>query len=150
MIFQIQTWVAQIRPWIRPATKSDIQILRKCFHIGFIASIALLYEYVFTTPIQAFLILMAIGGSFMILDLSRLWIKPLNRFIITLFSPVMRKRELNTVSATTPFLLALGMLLIVFPKPLVMIAILSLAFGDAMANFIGLKFGKDKIYKNKS
>src|SRR3989338_257470 len=146
MIFHIQTLLASARP----TTRSDIHFFRKFWHAGMIFSVACLYEFVFTTKTSALFVLLVFGGGFSFLDIARLWNRPLNKFIISLFAPVMRKRELNTVSATTPFIFATAVVIACFSKPVAILALLCLAFGDVAACMVGLQYGKDLIYKKKS
>jgi len=139
-----------IFPAIRPKTKSDIQPLRKLWHMGMMLTVALLYMYVATSKEAALFWIVVIGGPEVILDLLRLRWKKLNRFVIFIFGPLMRKRELASLSSMAYFLIALFLITAIFPKPVVILAILCLAFGDPVANIVGIRFGKDMITKGKS
>ena len=160
--FQAQTLREGFRnkPWaglrtllpfsIKPATKKDIHWIRKFWHVGMIVVICYLYAKVFTTRQSALLCWLVLGCPFLLIDILRTKIRPLNVFIISLFSPLMRKRELFSPSATTPFLLSSFIVIALFPKSIAIVSMLCLAFGDVAACMIGLRFGKDKIFHNKS
>ena len=135
---------------VKPTTKKDIQWMRKFWHIGMIVVVCYLYAKVWTTKQSALLAWLAIGGPFLLLDILRTKIRPLNVFIISFFSPLMRKRELCSPSSTTPFLLSSFIVIALFPKPIAIVSMLCLAFGDVAACMIGLRFGKDKIFQKKS
>ncbi|MBI2646319.1 MAG: hypothetical protein HYW85_04720 [Deltaproteobacteria bacterium] len=124
--------------------------MRKFWHTGMIVVTCYLYAKVFPTRQSALLAWLIIGGPFLLLDLLRIKIRPLNVLIISLFSPLMRKKELFSPSATTPFLLSSFIVIALFPKPIAIVSMLCLAFGDVAACMIGLRFGKDKLFQNKS
>lgn len=145
------------KPWaglfpflFSPSTKKDIHLLRKLWHAGMTLLIVLLYAYTITDRNQALGILLSIAIPFIILDISRLWFKPLNKFIIFVFGPLMRKRELMTMSSTSPFLLAAIIVIAFFPKPIAILSLLCLGFGDVAACVVGIKFGKDELIPGKS
>lgn len=135
---------------IKPATKKDIHWMRKFWHIGMMVTVCYLYAKVFPTRQSALLVWLILGGPFLLIDILRTRVRPLNKLIISLFSPLMRKRELCCPSSTTPFLLSSFIVIALFPKPIAIVSLLCLAFGDVAACMIGLRFGKDKIFHNKS
>lgn len=142
--------LSAILPVMKPATKKDIQVLRKLWHVGMMAFVAALYLFVFPTREFTLGIIVVLGGPVVALDFLRLRWKWLNRRITFLFGPLMRKQELLSVSAMTHFLIALFILVALFPKLVVVLSILCLAFGDPAACIMGIKFGKDLITKKKS
>lgn len=142
--------LATVLHFPKPQTKKDIQILRKLWHMGMILTVVYLYTNVITTRVGALTALLTIGGAFSFFDISRLWVRPFNKFVIGLFGSVMRKREMNSVSATTPFILSSFVVIAFFPKDIAILSLLCLAFGDVAAGVIGIKFGKDKLIEGKS
>ena len=163
MRFQAQTLLREgfkNKPWagliplfpfsVKPATKKDIHWLRKFWHVGMIVVVCYLYAEVFQTREQALLGWLVLGGPFLLLDVLRTKIRPLNLFVISLFSSMMRRRELCSPSSTTPFLLGSFIVIALFPKPIAIVSMLCLAFGDVAACMIGLRFGKDKLFQKKS
>lgn len=154
MVMKIHT--TKERPWagsltlLKPSTKAHFQTLRKLWHAGMILMIIFLYAFVFTDRASALSVLLLIGGPFVFLDASRLKYKSLNKFIISIFGPLMRKRELMTLSATSPVILATFILIAFFPKHIVLLSLMCLGLGDVAASMIGLKFGKDKMSNGKS
>ncbi|HBQ21292.1 MAG: hypothetical protein A2Z91_01885 [Deltaproteobacteria bacterium GWA2_38_16] len=148
--FKDKPWAGLVIPFPKPATKKEVQLLRKAWHVGMILTVMYLYADVFTTRQMALTVLSLIGLPFVFLDISRLWWKPLNKFIVSVFGPTMRKRELFSVSATTPFILSSFIVISFFPKPIALLSLACLALGDVAANIVGIKFGKDKIVEGKS
>ena len=49
-----------------------------------------------------------------------------------------------------PYAIAILLTIITFPKPFALIAIYTLAIADPLSALIGIRFGKNKIYGNKS
>ncbi len=151
--------VGKIKPWaglyfhltlLKPATKKEIQILRKLWHAGMMSLIALLYLYVLPSQKSALIWIAAVGGPMIFLDFLRLEWKKLNRFIAFLGGPFMRKRELSTLTSMTHFIIALFFLVACFPKPVVVLSIFCLALGDPAACIVGIKYGKDLLFKGKT
>ena len=151
--------VRKLKPWaglttffptVRPAGRKDIQLLRKLWHMGMMLVVVYLYLYVIPTQKMAITLLLATGGPLILFDYLRLKWKWLNRIAISLCGPFMRKRELLSLNTMTPFIMALFIIVGLFPKPVAVLAIVCLAFGDPAAGIIGIKFGKDKLIKGKS
>jgi len=142
--------LTSIFPSMRTKTRGDVQILRKLWHVGMMLAIALTYAYLITDRKIALLIIGVLGGGEVILDLLRLRISKLNRFITFLFGPLMRKHELRSMSSMGYFFIALFLVVAIFPKPVAILAILCLGFGDPAACIIGIKFGRDMLMKGKS
>lgn len=137
-------------PQIGPATKGDIQSLRKFWHIGMMIFMAYLYAFVYPEREKALFLITVIGGPVVFFDILRLKWRPLNRLVMSVFGPLMRKRELGTVSSMTYFIFAFFIVVALFPKPVAILSILCLAFGDAAACIIGLRFGTESVIKGKS
>lgn len=137
-----------MRPSI--ATKGDIQALRKLWHVGMMLFMAYLYAFVYPERETALLLIALIGGPVILLDILRLKWRPLNRLAVSVFGPLMRKREFGTVSSMAYFVFAFFLVVALFPKPVAILSILCLAFGDAAACVIGLRFGTESIIKGKS
>lgn len=137
-------------PIFQPATKKDIQILRKLWHVGMMVVVVWLYSYVVPSQSLALLLIGTIGGSLVFFDILRLKWKRLNQAAAYVFSPFMRKRELVSITSMSYFLIALFVIVALFPKPIVILSILCLALGDPAACMVGIKFGKDALTKGKT
>lgn len=137
-------------PQVGPASKGDIQTLRKLWHVGMMILMAYLYAFVYPERETALLLITLIGGPVVLIDILRLKWRPLNRIVTSLFAPFMRKRELGTVSSMAYFVLAFFLVVALFPKPVAILSILCLALGDAAACIVGLRFGTESVIKGKS
>jgi len=62
----------------------------------------------------------------------------------------MRDQELKGIAGTTYLLTGVLLIVLIFPKPIVSLSILFLAFADPIASYVGIRFGKDKILGGKT
>lgn len=84
------------------------------------------------------------------LDILRQKRPALNKVTMKIFGPVMRRHESHTISGLTYLFLGGIFLLLFFDKHIVTLTLLFLAFGDPLASFFGIRYGKDKILGNKT
>jgi diacylglycerol kinase (CTP) len=73
-----------------------------------------------------------------------------NRFLVKIFAPVMRQHEFSSISGTSYLLVGTMFLLLFRDRHIVTLTLLFLAFGDPIASFCGIRYGKDKILNNKT
>lgn len=109
---------------------------------------AFIYQnVVHSTAIQ----IMALSTSlFVIVDLLRQQAPSLNHHIVRLMASIMRDSERNQLAGTTYLLLGVLIIMLIFPKPVVVLTLVLLAVADPVASYIGIKYGKDKIWRKKS
>ena len=62
----------------------------------------------------------------------------------------MRKHEAHAISGMTYLYLGCMVLLLFNDRHLITLTLLFLAFGDPIASFFGIRYGKDKIIGNKT
>lgn len=106
--------------------------------------------YWFLTPKQA-AILSVVASVIMIgFDVVRLSVPRLNRFFNWLFGPVLRGHERRQISAATAMLAGVTLIILIFPKEVVLLSLLCLAVADPLASYFGIRYGKDKLIGNKS
>lgn len=137
---------------IDPATfkkRSDIHLARKVWHALGVLSIFFVYYFVNDRQISLYLILLA-WFLFVPVDLLRQKNSHLNDSLLRLFRPIMRQSEVNKIAGTTYLLSGLLFIIILFPKPVVEMSILFLALADPAASYIGIRYGKNKIFGHKS
>jgi len=84
------------------------------------------------------------------IDITRLRIAALNRFMQKRFSRFIRENEANKLTGTGPYVLGVGLSFFLYQAELAMAAVLFLACGDVMATAIGERFGRTKIAGKKS
>lgn len=87
---------------------------------------------------------------FVPLDVLRQRFPALNDFLVHAFRPIMRSGEERRLAGTTYLLSGVTLVALVFPRDIVSITLLFLAFADPIASCIGIKFGRDKIFGHKS
>jgi dolichol kinase len=74
----------------------------------------------------------------------------LNKIFLSVFGPFLREGERHSLAASTAMMAGVTLIIIFFPKPVVLLALLFLAVGDPIASYFGIRFGKDKLIGNKS
>jgi len=79
------------------------------------------------------------------LDILRLTVPVLNRFIFIRFKSFIRTNEEHRLTGTAPYILGIGLSLYFFSSEVATAAICFLAFGDVAATTIGERYGKTKI-----
>ena len=62
----------------------------------------------------------------------------------------MRSTEVNKLAGTTYLLTGVLVITLLFSSTVVSLSLLFLAFADPIASFVGIKYGKDKIFGHKS
>lgn len=127
---------------------NDIHLARRIWHVCGVFGIFLWYWSI--QPKTAALLSLAIGGTLVVFDVSRLYVPALNRLFSWMFKPVMRESERRKVSGMTSMMIGLTLIIFIYPKNVVLLALLYLAFADPLASYFGIKFGKDKLVGNKS
>ncbi|MFS4458509.1 diacylglycerol/polyprenol kinase family protein [Bdellovibrio sp. HCB2-146] len=106
--------------------------------------------YTYLPPAVSMTILVLAWFLFVPFDFLRQRNAALNDWAVHAFKPIMRQSEVKKLAGTT-FLLS-GVLLvdIIFPRPVVGLTLLFLAFADPIASYFGILYGKDKIFGHKS
>jgi diacylglycerol kinase (CTP) len=128
--------------------RSDIHWERKIWHMTSVFGMFL--AYVFLPPMVSSLILVFAIATFLPVDFLRLRYPAFNDWVVHALKPIMRTNEIHKIAGTTYLLTGVGIIVAVFPRPIVALTLLFLAFADPMASFIGIKYGKDKIFGHKS
>ena len=131
--------------------KKNIHILRRIQHIFSGVILVFLYKFVIDKEFRSlftffgFLILFC-------LNFLRKRNEAINNWFTKTFSDILRKEELinqNQITSTY-FMLGCTLSLILFEFDIACIAVLILSFGDPIASVIGIKYGKIKLYGEKS
>lgn len=130
--------------------KSDLHILRKLWHILIGGSGVTLY-YLSNIDIKTF----AIGPAAIFIiaivaETLRLKIPAVNRLALKVMGPFMRESEKNSASGLPFYALGCFLSMILLPEKIAVLSILFLVFADPISSMVGQKWGRDKIYKNKS
>jgi diacylglycerol kinase (CTP) len=121
--------------------RNQLQWPRKIWHAGMGSIIVAIYALGCPRPLAITLLAMAFLG-FILIETARLKLPTLNSAMVKLWGPLMRKSEVNRYSGV-PFYLASSTLAVaIFPKPIAVLSILFLAFGDPTASVVGITYGK--------
>ena len=128
--------------------RNDIHLARRTWHVCSVFSIFVWYWFV--SPKQAAISAVIFGSVLIFFDVGRLYIPAFNRFFGWLFRPVIRESERNRVSGMTSMVVGLGLIIFIYPKNVVLLALLFLAFADPAASYFGIRYGKDKLIGHKS
>ena len=130
------------------ATRKSLQLPRRFFHClsGLISGTIYM---LFLSHKQAIYIL---GGSASIIYiLEQIRINYPNQPGLNVINKYfLRAEEHLKESAAIPYIMAMLLTIITFPKSIALTAIFTLAIADPMSAIIGIKYGKHKIVKGKS
>lgn len=128
--------------------RSDLHLARKLWHVGTVFSMFLFYR-LFPESISHWVLGLA-WAIFVPLDFVRIKNKSVNDFFIHFFRPIIRSNEVHKLAGTTYLLTGVALLVLFFPEPVVSLALLFLAFADPMASYFGIRFGRDKVFGQKT
>lgn len=128
--------------------KSDIHLARKLWHCSGICLMAAVYNL--GGHKVSWILLLSAALLIIPLDILRQKRPALNKLTVKIFGPVMRKHETHHLSGLSYLFMGGIFLLFFFDKHIVTLTLLFLAFGDPLASFFGIRFGKDKILGNKT
>lgn len=127
-----------------------VNYARNVFHAANGITAVTLYHFLLTKQ-QALWILGTIFAVFATLEITRRFSTRWNDFLVDkVFGAISRPSERYRVNSATLYLLALIIITASFPKAAVEAAILVLGLGDPMASLIGKRFGRRKLFRDKS
>lgn len=106
--------------------------------------------YHFTSPRISLVCLILGGLLFIPIDILRLARPRLNAFAVRIMGPIIRQHEVRNYAGTTYLIVGVMVIYFTFPKPVVELCLLFLAFGDPLASLCGILWGRDKIFKGKT
>lgn len=128
--------------------RSDIHYARKIWHMSGVSLMFLAYVYL--SPAVSMTILASAWCLFVPFDFLRHRYPALNDWAVHAFKPIMRQSEVKRLAGTTYLLSGVLLVDILFPRPIVALTLLFLAFADPIASYFGILYGKDKIFGHKS
>lgn len=130
-------------------TRRNLQFARRFFHMGTGITIATLYWFTFTHQ-QAIHILGLLACLLYVMEQVRINYPALSNRLLPISKFFMRAEEQLKESAMVPYVFAVLLTIITFPKPLALIAIYTLAIADPLSAIVGIRFGKRRIVSHKS
>lgn len=129
--------------------RSDLHLARKVWHATGVLLIFLVYQLL--NDKQTSLILLGLAWLiFVPFDILRQTRPRLNTVLLKIFKPIIRQSEVNKIAGTTYLLSGLLTIMALFPKVAVDLSMLFLALADPIASYVGIRFGKHKIFGHKS
>ncbi len=120
--------------------RNDLHIARKVWHMVTGLIIVLCYMAGIQQP-AAIVILGAVLCLDLIVESSRLRSSIFNDKILKFMGPIMRTHEIKQMSTVPHYLCSAILAIAIFPKPVAILSILFLAFGDPLASFFGILYG---------
>lgn len=134
---------------IKLSSRKNLQLARRFFHMGNGVVIATLYHFSLSHQ-QMIHLLGTIACLVYVMEQIRISYPekaskflPMTRFII-------RAEEQLKESAMIPYIIAVLLTIITFPKTIAIVAIFTLAIADPLSAIFGIKFGKHKVVPHKS
>ena len=121
---------------------------RKLYHL--LGGLVLLSLYYLLGRQQALICYGLLVLVVLAIDITRLRVPAFNQFIQTRFSSFIRKNEANKLTGTAPYVLGIGLTLLLYRTDIATAAICFLAFGDVSATAVGERYGRTKISGEKS
>ncbi|MBS1969931.1 MAG: hypothetical protein JSU04_06465 [Bdellovibrionales bacterium] len=128
--------------------RSDIHWARKIWHMAGV--FGMFAVYVLAPEMVSYSILAIATLLFLPIDFLRHRYPALNDWMVHAFKPIMRTHEIHRIAGTTYLLSGVCVIVALFPRPVVALTLLFLAFADPIASFVGIKYGKDKVFGHKS
>ena len=128
--------------------RSDVHLARKIWHI---TTVFLMFVAWMVLPFWLSLTLLVMGWlSFVPADFVCLKNPELNTKLTRMFRLIMRENELDRLAGTTYLISGAILIVCLFSKPVVALSLLFLAFADPIASYVGIRWGRDKIFGHKS
>jgi len=123
------------------------EILRKLFHLMEVPLLLAysIIRYIWTGQI-AILILTAFLLILLEIEYIRLEVRP----NIPQFLNLFRRKERNNITGTVFFIMATIIAFAVFDYGIALVALLLTVFGDLASALVGIKWGKHKLFRNKT
>ena len=131
--------------------RTDLHLARKLWH----SSMGFMIVAVYSSGISKALAL-SLLGFFFVFDVTMEWLRlrnpSINEKITKIFAPLLRGHEVHKLSTIPYYIAAAFFAVAVFPKPVAVLSLLYLAFGDPAASLFGVLYkGRSiKIFENKS
>lgn len=128
--------------------RSQLHLARKIWHATTVSIMAATFAWA-PNEISFWLL-----GIFLVLsslvDFLRQRSPTLNQRMLYLFRYFIRENEVHSWAGTTFLLLGVTLSVVFFHPAITLLSLLFLAFADPLASFVGIQFGRTKIFGHKS
>ncbi len=128
--------------------RTDLHLSRKIWHVLGVSGLVVTYN-VLTRPL-ALKLFFTMTVLFVIFDVWRQHSPLIHRGLEAVFHPIMRDHERHRLAGTTYLLVGVFIILAVFPRSIVNLSLLFLAIADPLASLVGILYGRDKIWGQKT
>ena len=118
----------------------ELHVARKLWHASTGLCMALAYS-LFLTQGQSVAALIGILVFALVIEWHRLKDARFNRLAMTIWGPLMRNEERHRITGVPFYVGSALVCVLVFPKPIALMAILYLAIGDPIASLVGILYG---------
>lgn len=127
-----------------------VNYARNIFHISMGVGSAALYEFVLTKN-QALIVMGILLAIFGTLEITRRFSSRWNDYLVDkVFGLISRPHERGQTNGATWFLIALFVIVLIFPKKVDLAAVLILGLADPAASICGKLWGRKKLLGEKS
>lgn len=130
-------------------SRKNLQYARRFFHLSMGLSVALLYG-LFLEHNQAVTILGTIACILYVFEQVRIKYPEYSNKFGKITKTIYRAEEKLKESAAIPYVIAVLLTVLIFPKVIAVAAILILAISDPLSAIVGIKWGKNRIVPDKS
>jgi dolichol kinase len=132
------------------ATRNDLQLGRRLFHLANGVSVATAYALLFTHG-QVVQVFGAVACLVYILDRIRIaYPEAIARHAPWVNRTFVRAEEQVREAAMTPFAIAVLLTILTVPKLAALVAIYTLAIADPLAAIVGIRFGRRRLTHNRT
>ena len=131
------------------ATRKDVQLGRRLVHFANGSAVATAYALLFTHQ-QVVHVFGTIACVVYILDRIRIHYPEALRGVPWVNSLFFRAEEQVKEAAMTPYVIAILLTLLTFPKPIALIAIYTLAIADPLSALVGITWGRRHLVPDKT
>jgi len=145
-IFTLRVFV----PWAmdRFPMRTELHLARKIWHALTGSLMAVIYYAGLPKPVSI-AVLGLLLATCLFKEIKRLRDPELNESVIRFLGPFMRRSEISSVSGVPFYLISALLAVAIFPKPIAVLSILLLAWGDPIASIVGISMG-DRAYRFKN
>jgi dolichol kinase len=116
---------------------------RKFFHV--LGGLGLLALYAVLGRPRAFFAYAAVLAGILLFDLARFTLPRFNAWAMTNLASLMRPGEARKLNGTPPYILGVGLTLLLFREPVAYAAALFLIVGDVSATTVGEGWGRTRV-----
>ncbi len=142
--------VKGVREQSRSAYLKPINYSRNLFHVANAMTGVLLYQWVLSRS-DVIWIMGILSATALILEITRRMSESWNTFLVEkVFGKVARPFERHHVNSSTYFTLSLLIVCTFFDRPVAQVGVLILGLADPAATISGKKWGRRKLYRDKS